>query len=110
MSPWVLRGLRDGIVTTKWPAKPDDYASSWRGPAIVSDSARQADDVAAICPSGAINGGPDQSITLDQGRCVLCGRCVAARPDLFAWSAGAEVAALTRSRLIGRPGRRRTRA
>ena len=23
--PWVLRGLRNGILTTRWPNKPDDY-------------------------------------------------------------------------------------
>ena len=33
MSIWVLRGLRDGVVTTRWPARPDDYADTWRGPA-----------------------------------------------------------------------------
>ena len=26
VSPWVLRGLRDGVVTTRWPARPDPYA------------------------------------------------------------------------------------
>ena len=38
-----------------------------------------------------------------RGRCILCGRCVAARPDLFAWSAGATgpgAAALTRQALV----------
>jgi hypothetical protein len=33
MSIWVLRGLRDGIVTTRWPKRRDEYADSWRGPA-----------------------------------------------------------------------------
>ena len=33
MSIWVLRGLRDGVVTTRWPARPDPYADAWRGPA-----------------------------------------------------------------------------
>ena len=32
MSIWVLRGLRDGIVTTRWPGRPDPYADGWRGP------------------------------------------------------------------------------
>ena len=118
MSPWVLRGLRDGIVTTKWPAKPDEYASSWRGPAAVRDPAapaavvprpaQPAGDLAGICPTGAISGGPpgrqasgpDETVRLDQGLCVLCGRCVAVRPDVFAWSAGSDVAALTKARLI----------
>ena len=29
---WVLRGLRDGVLTTRWPAKPDPYADSWATP------------------------------------------------------------------------------
>ena len=40
---------------------------------------------------------------VDQGRCILCGRCVAERPDLFAWSqgaAGSSAAALSREALV----------
>ena len=40
---------------------------------------------------------------VDQGQCILCGRCVTERPDLFAWSPGATgpgAAALTREALI----------
>jgi len=134
MSIWVLRGLRDGIVTTRWPRRPDEYADSWRGPVTVTrdparldssrldstqlDSARLVDremsgaegattfpdisgnrsadsglpEIAVLCPTGAIEAvgrpGPGK-LRVDQGRCILCGRCVAARPDLFAWSAGA---------------------
>ena len=32
---WALRGLRNGVLTTRWPARPDDYAASTRGPATV---------------------------------------------------------------------------
>ena len=39
MSIWVLRGLRDGVVTTRWPARPDPYADAWRGPARPLDAA-----------------------------------------------------------------------
>jgi len=105
VSIWVLRGLRDGIVTTRWPRRPDGYADSWRGPVtIASDdvpgngaaasSAWLPDGAAAddarleqLCPTGAIE--VTDQVRVDQGRCILCGRCVAARPDLFAWSAGA---------------------
>ena len=38
---------------------------------------------------------------VDQGRCILCGRCVAERPGVFAWSQGATgPAALTREQLV----------
>ena len=100
MSPWILRGLRDGVVTTRWPARRDPYASSWRGPATVVDTAAGTDGVDALCPTGAISVQPAAGIRLDQGKCILCGRCVAARPDVFAWSGGSGAAALTRGGLI----------
>jgi Ni,Fe-hydrogenase III small subunit/ferredoxin len=94
MSIWVLRGLRDGVVTTRWPAKPDPYADEWRGPARALGPTDSVDP--ALCPTGAIS-----AQGLDQGRCILCGRCVAERPDLFAWSRGATgPVALTREQLV----------
>ena len=54
-----------------------------------------------LCPTGAIE--VTGRLRVDQGRCVLCGRCVAARPDLFAWSQGATgpaAAALARQALV----------
>jgi Ni,Fe-hydrogenase III small subunit/ferredoxin len=108
VSIWVLRGLRDGVVTTRWPRRPDEYADSWRGPATVSSDAAPSDAVVAdgaelewLCPTGAIE--VIDRVRVDQGRCILCGRCVAARPDLFAWSEGATApaaAAVTRQALV----------
>jgi Ni,Fe-hydrogenase III small subunit len=97
----VLRGLREGVVTTRWPSRPDPYAQSWRGPAIVLDPhPAGADGVAALCPAGAIGSAADDSVRLDQGKCILCGRCVAERPDAFGWSRGPGNAALTRDGLV----------
>lgn len=118
MSIWVLRGLRDGIVTTRWPRRGDEYADSWRGPITVTPDAAvpgaatadavppddgPADDadLERLCPTRAIE--VIDRVRIDQGRCILCGRCVAARPDLFAWSAGATgpaAAAVTREALV----------
>jgi Ni,Fe-hydrogenase III small subunit/ferredoxin len=108
VSIWVLRGLRDGIVTTRWPRRPDEYADSWRGPAAAAPDTAVPGTVTAVgadlerlCPTGAIE--VAGRLRVDQGRCVLCGRCVAARPDLFAWSAGAagpDAAAVTRDALV----------
>jgi Ni,Fe-hydrogenase III small subunit/ferredoxin len=101
MTAWVLRGLRDGVVTTRWPRRSDEYADSWRGPVtVIGDAhARDFDD---LCPTGAIEVA-DGRVRVDQGKCILCGRCVAQRPDLFAWTAGAtgpDAAALTREALV----------
>ena len=99
MNIWVLRGLRDGVVTTRWPARPDAYADAWRGPVLVSTSTNPVNPM-PLCPTGAISAEPPR---VDQGKCILCGRCVAERPDLFAWSQGATgpgAAALTREALL----------
>jgi Ni,Fe-hydrogenase III small subunit/ferredoxin len=96
MSLWVLRGLRDGVVTTRWPARSDAYADSWRGPVVATAPIGPAEVV--MCPTGAIS-----VAGVDQGKCILCGRCVAARPDLFTWSRGATgpaAAALAREALM----------
>jgi Ni,Fe-hydrogenase III small subunit/ferredoxin len=109
VSIWVLRGLRDGVVTTRWPARPDDYADTWHGPARPLPAARIPDPadpdslagIEALCPTGAIVVGGN--IRVDQGKCILCGHCVAERPDVFAWSMGATgpgAAALTPDQLI----------
>ena len=110
---WVLRGLRDGVLTTRWPARPDRYADGWRGPATVLDAGQATageqgvhgeqgapDGIDRLCPTGAISRSPGGGVSLDQGRCICCGRCVAARPDVFGWARGPASAALTRGGLV----------
>src|SRR5579872_6909978 len=102
---WALRGLRNGVLTTRWPARPDDYAASTRGPATVlapggqPPSQNDHTSLAGLCPTGAISQGDRGAVALDQGQCIQCGRCVAARPDLFGWQQGPGSGALTRSGL-----------
>jgi Ni,Fe-hydrogenase III small subunit/ferredoxin len=95
VSIWVLRGLRDGVVTTRWPRRADQYADSWRGPVTRAGGAADMPGIGGICPTGAIT---DSGV--DRGKCILCGRCVAVRPDVFTWSAGPGIAALTRQQLV----------
>jgi Ni,Fe-hydrogenase III small subunit/ferredoxin len=102
VSIWVLRGLRDGVVTTRWPRRADEYADSWRGPVTVRPDGGNEPPRSDLCPTEAIHVS-DGRVSVDQGRCILCGRCVAARPDVFAWSAGATgpgAAALSRRALV----------
>lgn len=94
---WALRGLRNGVLTTHWPARPDEYATDTRGPATVLAPSAVGSDLARLCPVEAISTEP---VRVDQGACIMCGRCVAARPDLFGWSAGPAQAALTRTGLV----------
>lgn len=106
--PWVTRGLRNGVVTSHWPRRPDDYFTGF--PAAIEVVATTTDaalgagggtpvDPVALCPTGAITGG-EGSFALDRGRCILCGRCVDARPDIFRPAAGSATAALERSGLV----------
>jgi Ni,Fe-hydrogenase III small subunit/ferredoxin len=102
---WITRGLRDGVLTTRWPARPDPYAAAGRGPATVVDQhpGGAGERLDRLCPTGAISqadGVPKTSVRLDQGKCVQCGRCVAARPDVFGWAQGPAVAALSREALV----------
>jgi Ni,Fe-hydrogenase III small subunit/ferredoxin len=111
---WVLRGLRDGVLTTRWPARPDEYAAATRGPAMVlagpeavlagaASGHISGSDAAALCPVGAISADQAGRARVDQGRCIQCGRCVHLRPDVFGWSAGPGSAALTRAALVVPP-------
>jgi Ni,Fe-hydrogenase III small subunit/ferredoxin len=100
---WALRGLRDGVVTTRWPRRPDPYAAAVRGPATVLDQPADADDgFARLCPTGAIGyaDGGVRGVALDHGKCIGCGRCVEARPDVFGWTSGPAAAALWRGGLV----------
>ncbi|MGH9064016.1 MAG: NADH:ubiquinone oxidoreductase [Acidimicrobiales bacterium] len=102
---WVARGLREGIVTTRYPRRPDGYGPGWRGAVSVVDTPGgpgqpgEGADVPRLCPTGAITE-PDGRLRVDRGRCIVCGRCVAARPDLFLFDSSPEVASLSRQALV----------
>lgn len=100
--PWVLRGLRNGVLTTRYPRRADAYEQEFAGAVGVSD-APSVPELTALCPSGAIGQTDLGRVSVDRGRCVLCGRCVAARPDVFSWVVGAETARLARGALVVPP-------
>ncbi|MGH9114608.1 MAG: NADH:ubiquinone oxidoreductase [Acidimicrobiales bacterium] len=101
---WIWRGLREGVVTTRYPAQPDGYGPGHRSSVRVlatggGEGGPAGSDVAGLCPTGAIawSGGAPR---LDRGRCILCGRCVEARPDRFAFDPSPETARGTRAGLV----------
>lgn len=106
-APWALRGLRNGVLTSRWPARRDTYFDSFVGSIEVTDvrsalgayvalTQRQVED---LCPTGAIDVDAG-AVRLDRGRCIMCGRCVASRPDLFSRRSGSDVAGLDRRQLV----------
>ncbi|HEX6402504.1 MAG TPA: NADH:ubiquinone oxidoreductase [Pseudonocardiaceae bacterium] len=94
--PWALRGLRNGVVTTGYPRRPDPYAETF--PATVHPTADFPADT-SLCPTGAIRSA-EGVLRVDTGRCILCGRCVRERPDLFSWAPGTHTARLHREALV----------
>jgi Ni,Fe-hydrogenase III small subunit/ferredoxin len=113
---WVFRGVRDGIVTTGYPRRSDGYGAGFRGVVSVlpGGSAGQNDgspsqedgqrETDALCPTGALDAGVGpvgrSTVGVDRGKCILCGRCVANRPEQFAFSASVEAATIDRSALV----------
>lgn len=110
--PWVPRGLADGIVTTRYPRRPDGYGEGFHGAVVVSPdepthaatgpSTAEVARAARACPTGAIalEGGQPR---LDRGRCILCGRCTHLAPRTFRFDATFETASVLRRGLVVPP-------
>ena len=61
-------GLRNGVVTTRWPRRADAYADGLRGPARVLDSAPDgAAGLPGLCPTGAISYSAGEGIAAGPG-------------------------------------------
>jgi len=100
--PWIPRGLRDGIVTSRYPRRADGYGLGFHG-TVVTASADAGDPAvraaAAACPTGAISvDGP--TARLDRGRCILCGRCTEICPAAFRFDPDVETATAARHALV----------
>jgi Ni,Fe-hydrogenase III small subunit len=93
MANWVLKGLRTGIKTSRYPGKADDAPgiSPGRPRGTVLRSADQAEELTRRCPTGAIVS-EDGGVAIDHGRCVHCFRCHDGE-DAAAWEGGYEWAA-----------------
>lgn len=98
--PWALRGLRDGIVTTDYPRRPDPSLSAGlHALARPAEGARWAPSMAELCPTDAIDHVGDR-VTVDQGACIGCGRCVESGGGAFVWDDGPGRPSLTRAGLV----------
>jgi Ni,Fe-hydrogenase III small subunit/ferredoxin len=107
--PWIPRGLRDGVVTSRYPRRPDGYGAGFQAAVTVRPGGRDepSDGIStataiATCPTGAISIG-DNGPRLDRGRCILCGRCVKTNPEVFAFGPGFETADDRRTMLVVPP-------
>jgi hypothetical protein len=101
MPLWFVRGLRRGVVTTRYPARPDPSARSlptppafWPG-ALTRDV---ADGLVAVCPSRALARDSD-TLVFDVGACTACGQCQQHAPHAAIGSGAFELAATARTTL-----------
>jgi Ni,Fe-hydrogenase III small subunit/formate hydrogenlyase subunit 6/NADH:ubiquinone oxidoreductase subunit I len=78
----LLRPLRKGPVTSRYPKRPPELPSAARG--LPELDAARCDGTAAcveICPTGAIRlAEPGAGWSIDPGACIFCGACARACP------------------------------
>lgn len=99
MLKWLIRGLRHGVVTTRYPARPEPAPQGFHGRIALLNATETPESLADLCPTGAIQV-KDGRVSVDRGRCILCGACVANAPERFAFEAEYETAARRRSSLV----------
>ena len=90
---WVRRGLRTGILTTRYPAEREQMPEGFRGRPVLDDrtclSEQGCDACVQVCLPAALelkevadsdDGEVSLHLTLDYARCIMCGLCVTACP------------------------------
>ena len=100
MLEWIARGLRTGIVTSRYPGKPEPAPDGFRGHVELLDTRDGSRQLETLCPTGAIAVADNGHVSLDRGRCILCGLCVSTEPGRFAFTADYETGARRRARLV----------
>lgn len=90
MLSWIRKGLNTGIVTTRYPARPETMPSNFRGKLKLEPSRCAVGDgcdaCARVCLPNALrldgdgDGHGSRRVALDYARCIMCGLCVAMCP------------------------------
>ena len=102
MPLWFARGLRRGVVTTRYPARPDGSAASLPTPPAFRPrrlTRELVDRMIAVCPGPALRR-RDDLLIFDAGACTACGRCAQAAPQAVTPSGEFELAATARGALV----------
>jgi ferredoxin-like protein FixX len=104
MALWFLRGLRRGVVTTRYPAAADTSATFLPTPPIFDPERLDdalVDRLVELCPSQALYRERD-ALIFDAGACTSCGRCLPASNGALRPSGQFELATTRRDHLIKR--------
>lgn len=104
MTLWFVRGLRRGVVTTRYPARPEEWAAHLPTPPVFRAEALDralGDRLSAVCPSRALRREGD-TLIYDVGACTACGRCQEEAAGAVAPSGEFELTATSRGRLVKR--------
>lgn len=109
----ILRPLRIGVVTSRYPGSPPLLAPAVRGlPVVDPERCTLEASCVTACPTGAITAaggvgvggaGAGRTWTLDAGRCVFCGACEGACPtEAIRLGDRVELAVRERAALVAR--------
>jgi formate hydrogenlyase subunit 6/NADH:ubiquinone oxidoreductase subunit I len=104
MPLWFVRGLRRGVVTTRYPARPEPSAADLPTPPTfhaLRMGRELADRLCGVCPSRALRR-EDNVLIFDVGACTACGRCREAAPEAVTASGEFELATTVRAHLLKR--------
>jgi Ni,Fe-hydrogenase III small subunit len=95
MSQWVINGLRAGIKSTRYPAKPETAAGVSPGLPVADDyPENKIGLLIARCPTGVFSE-REGRLAIDHRRCVHCYRCVRDIDQPVGWQADYESASVT---------------
>jgi formate hydrogenlyase subunit 6/NADH:ubiquinone oxidoreductase subunit I len=106
---WLWRGLRTGVVTTRYPAAPETMPPGWRGTAVLDRERCSVEGSSPPCVRVCLpralsvvrSGAGSPRLQLDHGACIACGLCATACPQrALSMSSGFELASSSRSRLL----------
>ncbi|MCL5076555.1 MAG: hypothetical protein M1288_00290 [Actinobacteria bacterium] len=99
---WFLRGLRQGIATTRYPKVVDPIAKTFPTPpafrALLLTEVI-ADTLTRTCRSGALRH-EGSTLIMDIGRCTACGECQRAAPEVVYQSGVFELSTNDRNNLV----------
>jgi Ni,Fe-hydrogenase III small subunit len=107
MSQWVLKGIRTGIRTTRYPREPERAAGVTPGLPRGGDFGSDAPALVARCLTGALDQ-TQGTVSVDPRRCVHCYRCVRGIEHSLNWEPSYEWAGAgsSSSRELGQAFRR----